>query len=416
MLKNILVINDFSRVNGGAAQVALSSAMGLAQRGHRVTFFSAVGPDDAAAQAAGVTVVRTDQHDVLEDPNRLRAAIQGIWNAPARKKIRCLLRSLDPMHTVVHVHSWTKALSSSVVREAVEQKFAVVCTLHDYFLACPNGGFFDYQTGRPCGETALSLGCLQRNCDARSYAQKLWRVARQSVQKTFGEMPGGIRHFISVSDFSERVLREYLPANSTIDRVANPIEVVQGEPTRVANNGAFVYVGRLSPEKGAVTFAAAASQLDVAAVFVGDGPDADKIMSIYPKAEITGWLGRDLVARRMRAARALVMPSLWFETQGLVVSEAAAQGVPAIVSDRCAAKESVQNGCSGLWFAGGDPRDLALKMAAMSQTSEVERFGRNAYEKYWANPMTLRRHVDELEELFGRYLIERAEGPRRVVT
>jgi glycosyltransferase involved in cell wall biosynthesis len=416
LLKNIMVINDFSHVNGGAAKVALASAIGLAHRGHRVIFFSAVGPDDAAAEAAGVTVIRTDQHDVLQDPNRIRAAMQGIWNTRARRQIRYLLRSLDPAHTVVHLHSWTKALSSSVVREAICQKFAIVCTLHDYFTACPNGGFFDYKVGMPCGQTALSFGCISTNCDPRSYAQKLWRVARQTVQNTFGGIPGGIRHYVSVSDFSERILRRYLPADATIDRVSNPIEVVQREPADVANNGAFVYVGRLSPEKGALTFAQAASHMGVDAIFVGDGPDANKIRAVCPKAEVTGWLTRDLVARHIRLARVLVMPSLWYETEGLVVSEAAAQGIPSIVSDRCAAKDSVMDGRTGLWFAGGDAGDLALKMAAMSRSATAALYGRNAYEAYWASPRTLARHVDELEHLFDRCLIQRAAARQTCVT
>jgi glycosyltransferase involved in cell wall biosynthesis len=407
MLKNILVINDHSRINGGAAQVALTSAIGLARRGYRVTFFSAAGPDEPAALAAGVRFVRTDQYDLLQDPRRVRAAIQGIWNSRARREIRRLLRSLDPDSTVVHLHSWTKALSSSVVREVVSHHFALVCTLHDYFTACPNGGFFDYQIGEPCGETALSAGCVSRNCDARSYPQKLWRVARQVVQRAFGEMPGGIRHFISVSDFSERILRQYLPADSTIDRVMNPIESVQREPADVAGNAAFLYVGRLAPEKGALTFAEAASRAGVAATFVGDGPESGAIRARCPGAVVTGWLSRELVTRHIRMARALVMPSLWYETQGLVISEAAAEGVPAIVSDGGAARDSVTDGQTGLWFASGDPGDLVRKMQTMSDSATAAAFGKAAYERYWGNPMTVQRHVDELERLFSRYLLQR---------
>ena len=41
---DIIVANDFAHVNGGSAQVALSSAVGLAERGHRVTFLAAVPP------------------------------------------------------------------------------------------------------------------------------------------------------------------------------------------------------------------------------------------------------------------------------------------------------------------------------------------------------------------------------------
>ena len=40
----VIVVNDFAFVNGGAGQVAVTTAKLLAKKGHRVTFFSAVGP------------------------------------------------------------------------------------------------------------------------------------------------------------------------------------------------------------------------------------------------------------------------------------------------------------------------------------------------------------------------------------
>ncbi|WP_283180096.1 hypothetical protein [Gemmobacter sp. 24YEA27] len=58
----------------------------------------------------------------------------------------------------------------------------VVLHAHDYFLACPNGAFFDYRAGVTCDLSPMSLGCVTCNCDKRSAAQKLWRVARQAVQ------------------------------------------------------------------------------------------------------------------------------------------------------------------------------------------------------------------------------------------
>ena len=40
----ILVFNDYAYVEGGAGKVAIESAKKLAERGHEVIFFSAVGP------------------------------------------------------------------------------------------------------------------------------------------------------------------------------------------------------------------------------------------------------------------------------------------------------------------------------------------------------------------------------------
>jgi uncharacterized protein (TIGR00725 family) len=73
-------------------------------------------------------------------------------------------------------------------------------------------------------------------------------------------------------------------------------------------------------------------------------------------------------------ARALVFPSLWYETLGLSAIEAMANGVPVIVSDRCAASEFVQNGYSGLHFQGGSVESLAQQLRRL-RDGEVRALG-----------------------------------------
>src|SRR5262245_31426272 len=102
MTLTVLVVNDFAHVNGGAAQVALSSAQGLAERGYRVILLSAVAPVSGDLSGSGIEVVLTDQHEIANDPSPLRAAVQGLWNVRARRAMREVLRSCDRATTVVH--------------------------------------------------------------------------------------------------------------------------------------------------------------------------------------------------------------------------------------------------------------------------------------------------------------------------
>jgi glycosyltransferase involved in cell wall biosynthesis len=400
----IVIVNDFAHVNGGASQVALGSARALAERGHDVSFFSAVGPIDPSLQADGVEVVCTGQHEILTDPNRWRAAAQGLWNAAAAGRFERSLDRFERRGSVIHLHGWTKALSSSVARVAIRRGFKVVVTLHDYFLACPNGGFLDYPAARPCGLRALSAQCLLRRCDSRSYPQKLWRVARQILQHRVGLLPRGVRNYIAVSDFSYEALRGYLPRGNRLHRIDNPVETPRQAPVEIARNAKFAFVGRLSPEKGALMLASCASALGAELMLIGDGPQRPAVAAAYERANITGWLPRCGVVERLRSARALVLPSLWWETQGLVVLEAAALGVPAIVPDRSAARESVVDGITGLCFRQGDEYDLAAKMRRMQTPGAAERMGRAAYERYWSSPRTLERHVMGLEACYREIL------------
>jgi len=112
---HIIIVNDFAFVNGGASQIALAGARGLAERGHRITFFAAVGPVDNALLGHGnIEVHCLGQQDILHDPNRVRAMFRGIWNAKAARVLDGLLARAERRETVVHFHLWNKALTASI--------------------------------------------------------------------------------------------------------------------------------------------------------------------------------------------------------------------------------------------------------------------------------------------------------------
>jgi glycosyltransferase involved in cell wall biosynthesis len=232
----------------------------------------------------------------------------------------------------------------------------------------------------------------------------LWRVARQVVQNRFGGLPREIRDFIVVSPFSEQILVPFLSREPQIYHVQNPVEASYGDPVDVRANSTFVMVGRIAQEKGPQVFAEAAQLADCEAVFIGKGDKWADVLRACPSAKLMGWLTREEVARQLRKARALVFPSLLYETEGLAVVEAAAIGIPAIVSDASAARTSVIDGVTGSWFKTGDARDLAMKIDALRDDELAARMGRAAHERYWKNPRTMDRHIKELEYTYDNVL------------
>jgi glycosyltransferase involved in cell wall biosynthesis len=305
----------------------------------------------------------------------------------------------------VHVHGFTKVLSASVVKAAIDSGHPVVLTLHDYFAACPNGGFFNYQTNEICPLVPLSRKCVGTHCDIRSYPQKLWRVSRTAVQKHHAALPSGIGHFISPSQTTGEILRPYLPHAARLHVIPNPVSGPELEAVQPAGNDPFVFLGRLEPDKGPVVLAEAARRARVPVVFVGAGQEAEAVRRANPEAELTGWLPPEAAQARLRGARAVVNASLWYETQGLSVLEAASHGVPAVVSDRTVLKEAVADGDTGLWFRGGDVGDLAEKLGALQASDGlVARLGASAFRRFKAGRFDLGTHLDRLEAVYAESL------------
>lgn len=406
---SVVVINDFASVTGGSDRVALAEAGGLARRGHRVTLIAGQGTPSEQLLGSSVAVRTSGQPSLAEDNLRLRAAARGIWNSQAGSLVSETLRGLDPGRTVVHLHGFSKVLSASVVRAAVRSGLPTVATLHDYFAACPNGGFYNYQTGQVCHLEPLSMRCVATHCDARSYSHKLWRVGRAGIQRWIGSMPSGVSHLIVPSPTAGEILRPYVPRGSQLHVLPNAVSAVRLPASEPSSNASFVFIGRLAHDKGPTLLARAARQAGVPVTFVGSGDDLDLVRRLHPEAEVTGWIDHDRVQDVLRRARALVNSSLWYETQGLSALEAAAHGVPAVVPDHGALRDVVADGQTGLWFRNGDVDDLAAKLGRLAEDGAlVDRLGRTAYERFWSGHWDLDTHLDRLEAVYRAALQARA--------
>lgn len=401
---NVVVVSDFAYVNGGNAAVALASAIGLAAQGHAVTLFAGAGPVDARIKASPITVICTAQHSIAEDPRRTRAMVQGMWNAAAARTMAGILNGMNLDNTVVHFHGWDKVLSASVIRSALTMGAKVVCTYHDYVSVCPTGGFYNHQSDTICELQPLSSACVFERCDRRNTAHKMWRVARNVVQRQWGGVPGAVKHVIVVSTFSRRILAPFLAPGTHIHHVRNMIEITRNEPVEPHANKPFVMVGRLSREKGPHLLAAVAQRTGWPVRFIGEGDSAAEVRRLSPDSTMTGWLSRAQVKQELSCARALIFPSLWYETEGLVVLEAAAVGIPAVVADSCAARELVIDGETGLYFRGGDEAALQTTMARLQDDQLVRRLGQAAYLNYWKQPRSIENHVGDLEAVYAQVL------------
>lgn len=392
-VKSVLIVSDFACINGGQAKVAIDSARLLADAGLAVTFLAAVGPVDPLLDHPGITVDFIGQHDILSDPSRMRAMIGGIWNRTARARLDRAIARLDPATSILHCHGYAKALSPAIGPVLADGPLPAVYTMHEYFLACPNGGFYDYQANAICTRRAMGADCLTTNCDVRSMSHKAWRVARQAATWSAGRMPRGLRDVITISATQRRVMEPYLAPATRIHHVPNPVDLGALPPVDAGANTIFLFIGRLNPEKGGLLFARAAREAGVQAVFVGDGPEAEAIRTANPDATITGWQTPAQVQDWIARARALVFPSLWYEGQPLVPLEALSRGVPVVAGAWTAASEAFVPGVSGVLIES--PTHSAL-VSALASVQSLDAFDGSRI----AETVSPERHLDNLISVY----------------
>ena len=400
---HVIIMADHAYINGGQAKVSIESALGLAAAGHSVQYFAPCGPADDRLAVAGVEVICLGQGDVTNTPT-LAFLRQTMWNTRAHDALAVLLARAPRGDTVVHVHAWAKAASASIAPPLIASGLPRVYTFHEYFLVCPTGGFYDFRRHEPCARVPLSFSCVTTNCDARTYPRKMMRIVRQKIVEHAG-LHEAFRHVITISDMQRQRIASLMPPDTLWHHVDNPVDAQDLGPKDVAGQD-FLFVGRLSPEKGVVHFLAAARRAGIVPVIAGDGPQMAELSAAYPEARFLGWQSPAQVRALMRQARALVFPSVWMEGQPLTVREALAAGTPVIVSDACAGREAIETGVNGLWFRSADEEDLAGAIRKLADTDMADRMTHAAYARYWSDPLTLTRHVRHLESIYGQLLGE----------
>lgn len=112
------------------------------------------------------------------------------------------------------------------------------------------------------------------------------------------------------------------------------------------------------------------------------------------------------MAEVLRRARALVFPSTWYETGGLVVLEALAQGIPVIASRITAPADFIADGVNGYVIDPGNRAALLDRLHKLTDPGTANRVGVEAYRRYWSDPQSVAVHTANLLAVYRRLLTE----------
>lgn len=394
-----VILADFAVPSGGAQKVALESARALADAGLRVTYVHAIGREgDPLLRHPAIERVGFGLPDIWERPPA-DAVTAGLWNRAAADGMRRILAALaSEREVVIHLHQWTRAFSPSILPVLLASGRPLAITVHDYFLACPNGVYYRFEREEPCTVRPLSPACLAAPCDPRSRLHKLVRVMRTAGVKAC--LRGRALDFVHVSDRGRDTIAPFLPATARHHRIDNPVLIERGPPATIGSGAKLAYIGRLTREKGADLVARAAAEAGLSALFVGEGPAEAEIRALNPDAEVLGWRSPAEVGKLLSGRiRAVAAPSRWYETGPLTIYEALASGVPAIASSRSGAAEKVRDGQTG-FVVEPEIGALADAFRRLAGDATARRLGRAAYDRYWQAPPSLEAHAARLVALY----------------
>lgn len=361
--RRVLQIHNYYQQSGGEDSVVANERALLVKNGHEVFQYS----------------VHNDSISSVLD--KARVFIDVKYSHAARRELAEELAKVRP--DVAHVHNFFPLLTTSVYDACRDAGIPIVQTLHNYRITC--AGVYLMRNGQIC----------ERCVDGSAYWGTLYRCYRGSTLGSFavsrmidsnrrrGTWSSKVDRFIALTASAKSL---YIRAGLPPDRITVKPNFAEdpGEiPDPRSRHGAL-FIGRLSPEKGVREIVSAWEGIDYPLRIAGDGPLADELKSKAPgNVTFLGRIGPEQVRQEMLRAAFLVAFSTWYEGFPVVLAEAFAAGLPAIVSDIGALKDTVTDGVTGRHVRAGDARALRETIKALIPNhADLERMSARARAEY----------------------------------
>lgn len=298
----------------------------------------------------------------------------------------------------IHLHNVSLLGGAGAIERANVSGAVSLVSAHDHWHVCPLSSLW-----RPEGELCTKPSCLR--CTARAgRPPQLWRLGDR--------MAGALAGASAVVYPSEHTRRLHAERGIRCESVVLPYFVPKHAPA--ADSGRWgrdgrQYVaaaGRLVEEKGFdVLIEAIGRQPGVDLVLAGSGPAEPALRAAArgrPNVRFAGLLDEAAIRTLFAGAIAVVVPSLFWETFGYVVAEAAAVGTPAILRER---GPLIEHAAALDAPTFNDAGDLAAAIAGLAGDPELRgRLGETARQvaaSQWAEDDHLRRYVDLVDRLRG---------------
>ncbi|MCY1216195.1 D-inositol-3-phosphate glycosyltransferase [compost metagenome] len=356
--ERILVVHNAYQQRGGEDTVVEAEINLLRSNGHEVeTFF--------------------EHNDDLISMSKFSAVKRTFWSSTTQQRFETIVKKFRP--DILHAHNTFPLISTSVFWSAARHGIPTIQTLHNFRLHCPQAMYL--RDGVICEDCLgkIPWRASMRGCYRGSRLQSSVLAGMLTFHGAIGTWSDKVTRYIALNDFCrDKLIEGGLPADKI--RVKPNFCEVPHSPQQ--NRKGFLFVGRISHEKGITTLATAASLAPFSIKVIGDGPARDSLNDV-PGLTYLGKLPADAVRQAMGEAEALIMPSTWYEGFPMVIVESFANSLPVIASRLGSMLELVEDGTTGLLFEPGNAKDLAAKVRwAIENPKRMREMGLMARAKY----------------------------------
>jgi glycosyltransferase involved in cell wall biosynthesis len=390
----ILMVHNYYRQPGGEDEVFAAEAALLEQHGHSVSQLAF-------------------QNNNITQTNILHTAAGTVWNTESSNRMTQAIHATRP--DIVHFHNTFPLVSPTAYDAPWRAGIPTVQTLHNYRLVCPNA--IMYRNGRVCNDCvgkSFPWPGIVHACYRGSRPATAAVAAMLGTHRAVRTWQQKVSVYIALTEFARSI---YVAGGLPEQRIVVKPNFIRTDPGKGSGGHGFLFVGRLTEEKGIRTLLEAWRLLNGAATLeiIGDGPLAAEVSASAGSG--IRWLGRQpmqTVLSKMRESLCIIIPSLWYEAFPMTIVEAFAAGLPVIASNHGSLGGLIQHRRTGLHFAPGDSAALAAAVRWALDNPAALQGMRDAARLEYATKYTSPQNYELLMGIYGRALEERS--PMRDLT
>jgi 1,2-diacylglycerol 3-alpha-glucosyltransferase len=306
---------------------------------------------------------------------------------PVPQKVRESVKRFKP--DIIHVHT-PGTLGVIGAKFAERYKIPLIGTYHTYlpdFLIC------------------ISPNKKIDKSDKNNFSKKIvWKLSNSLYDKC---------DLVTVPSVSMKEVLEKNGLKAKVIFLSNGLKLDDfSRKEKYNGNGRLLHVGRMSYEKSVDVIIKSVGLLkkefpDISLSLVGDGPALKSLKSLTKELDLEknihflGFVEHEKLSSVYKEHDIFVTAST-IETQGIVILEAMASGLPIIGVNKLAIPECVKNDANGYITKPFDEAEMAEKIKILYLDRKLrEDFGRQSYK--WVKEHDIKNTIDKLESLYFAY-------------
>jgi glycosyltransferase involved in cell wall biosynthesis len=296
------------------------------------------------------------------------SGLKTIYNPDSARALNAKILEFHP--DVIHVHNFLPLVSPSVFFMAKKWNVPILLTLHNYRLICPSATlFFKGRIYEKSLKSIFPMHAIWLGIYRNSQLQTAMVVLMTAVHHLLGTWRNKIDGYITLTQFAKEKFASSALSIPEHKLFVKPNFVEDCDPEVFEREDFFLFVGRLTEEKGIETLLKAADLYYFKVVIIGDGPLRSRVEDCAkknPNITYIGFQPKKVILDYLKKCKALIFPSLWYEGFPVTLAEAFSTATPVIASDLGSMKEIIQDHVNGLLFKAGNVDDLIFAIMDMA--------------------------------------------------